>query len=144
MTKKTETQTETKAPKFTVKKRLTLPLLKPQIDVPVFVKIMEPLKVGKKVDKQKAEAIIANVVNLETGEEAQFLVPAVIQGILHDEYGAPLYGQESPTDPVHIIEEAHKDQEPNNYVGKCFQVIKHAKASGKQYNPYTLAEVEVE
>lgn len=109
--------------KFKVTKRITLPLIKPALDVPIYVKILDPIFQGKKIEngasKDMEAAMLANVVNLETGENAQIIVPSVLQGIFKDEY------------------------EKDSYVGKNFQIIKHPKGSGKRYHPFTVAEIEV-
>lgn len=110
--------------KFTVKKRVTLPLIKPKLDVPVFIKINEPVFVGKKLEsgasKDMEAATLANVTDLETGEEAQIIVPSVLAGIFKDEYA------------------------DDAYVGLSFQLTKHPKVSGKRYHNFTVVEIEVE
>lgn len=133
MTTKNETKaavetkaTEKAAPafKFNVVKNVTLPLLKPNLDVPVYVKVLEPVFQGKKIDKGAQKdmeaAMLANVVNLETGENMQMIVPNVLDGIFAEEY------------------------KENAYVGKCFSITKHPKASGKRYHPFSVMEIEVE
>lgn len=110
---------------FTVVKNVTLPLIKPEIDVPVFVKVTSAVFVGKDIAektpgaKKKEPAKLINCINLQTGEEAQLIVPSVLAGIFTDEY---------------------KD---DSYVGKCFQLIKHAKKAGKEYHPFTVREIKV-
>ena len=112
-------------PKFKVKKLVTVPLLKFVIDQPIYVKITSPIFLGKEVkgsgDSSKMEAAhLANIINLETGEEQQIIIAKVVQGVLDEEY-------------------------PNQgYVGKAFQLTKLAKGSGKRYNPYTVAELDVD
>lgn len=106
-----------------VKKLLTMPLIKPAIDVPVFIKITSAMYVGKKMDsgasKDMDPATLVHCINLETGEPAQIIIPAVLKGIFDDEY-------------------------PNEaYVQKGFSLTKHAKSSGKKYHPFTVAELEL-
>ena len=125
-----------------IKRNITLPLIKPQIDVPVYVKVTAPMTIGKVVGDMDA-AILCNVINLETGEEAQIILPSVLQGILHDEFGAPLHGSKAKGEPTVVIAPAHKDQKADAYVGMGFAITKHAKASGKKYNPYSVAELEL-
>ena len=66
-----------------------------------------------------------NVVNLETGEDMQIIVPTVLRGILQEDY-------------------------PDNaYVGKCFEVILHkhmdkTDPSKLKYNKFAVAEIEVD
>lgn len=116
--------TETKAPQFKVKRAITLPLLKFVIGEPIYIKIDEPMFVGKELkgsgEKAKMEpATLVNCTNLETGEQCQVIVATVLKSILEEEF------------------------EDNGYVGKGFMITKGAKASGKSYNPYTVAELEL-
>lgn len=115
--------TTTKAPQFKVKRNITLPLLKPAIDVPVYIKVTSPIFTGKAVqkagDSPMEPAKLVNCIDLETGEEAQIIVPAVLSGIFEDEFPE------------------------NAYVGKGFQITKHAKVSGKRYHPFSVAELEL-
>ena len=136
------TTNKTAKPTFKIKRNITLPLIKPQIDVPVYVKITAPMTIGKVVGDMDA-AMICNVINLETGEEAQIILPSVVQGILHDEFGAPLYGAKAKGEPTTMLEPAHADQKADAYVGLGFSITKHAKASGKKYNPYSVAELDL-
>ncbi len=117
-------------------KNLTLPVFQQKIDEARYIKFLEPMKIGKKVDKQKDAAILAPVVDLETGETFQFLVPSVVQGVLHDEYAAAKFA---------VIDDDMTETEASTgdlYVNKCFEIIKHPKKSGKQYHAFTLCEVE--
>jgi hypothetical protein len=143
-TAKNAPQAETKETGFVpkIKKSLTLPLIKPKLDEPVYIKFVEPVKIGKQIGDKDA-AIIANVINLETGELAQYLVPAVFQGILHDEYGAPRYGTPKKGDPVEVLEKPLAGQTVDAYVGCGFAVTKHPKQSGKEYHPHTIQELEL-
>ena len=114
----------TKAPSFKVKRNITLPLIKPQLDVPVYVKITSAVFEGKKIegngDNAKMEpAHLFNCVNLESGEEAQMIAPAVLLGIFKDEF---------PED---------------SYVNKGFMITKHPKQSGKRYHAFSVAELEL-
>jgi len=118
-------KTDTKA-KFVpkVKKLITLPLLKFVIDEPIFVKFVDPMFVGKEIkgggDKAKMEpATLANVVNLETGEQCQIILATVLKSILSENYA------------------------DDAYVGCGFQITKGKKGSGKSYNPYSVAELEL-
>jgi len=114
-----DTKEQNNVLQFEVVKNVTLPLLKPQLDVPVYIKVLDPIYLGKKVEQDKEPATIANIVNLETGEHCQILVPAVLAGIFEDEY-------------------------PDNaYVNKCFKLTKHPKASGKRYHLFTVLEITV-
>ena len=115
---------ETTAPAFKVKRNITLPLLKPQLEVPVYIKITGQIFTGKAVQKagdgkDMEPAKIVNCINLETGEECQIIVPSVLDSILNEEF----------TD--------------NAYVGKGFQITKHAKVAGKRYHTFSVAELEL-
>lgn len=114
---------EPKKPVFKVKRNITLPLIKPALEEPVYIKVTGKMFVGKEIttnDKQKMEpATLVNCVNLETGEEAQIIVPSVLKGIFNDEF---------PND---------------SYVDKGFSITKHKKASGKRYHPFSVAELEL-
>ena len=131
------------APKFTVKRHATLPLLKPEINTPIYFQFSEAVKIGKQVEKDKDAAIIANGIDLSTGEPCQFLVPAVMQGILHDDYGAPKFGTINKGDPVSEIEPRDPKQKADAYVGLSFEIIKHEKGQ-KRYHPMSVTEIEVE
>lgn len=126
-----------------IKRNLTLPLIKAAIDEPLYIKFNEPVKIGKEIGDKDA-AITAVVTDLETGEVKQYLVPAVFQGVLHDEYGCPHYGAPEKGKPVQELEPTREGQEPHNYVGRAFQVIRHTKPSGKNYHPMTILEIEAE
>lgn len=115
---------ETVAPSFKIKRAITLPLLKPQLDVPVYIKVTSKVFVGKDIAAQKGAAKmeaanLINCVNLETGEDCQMIVPAVLAGIFSDEF---------------------KD---DSYVGCGFMVTKHPKGSGKAYHPFSVSELEL-
>lgn len=129
--------------KFKVKENLTLPLLSPKLNEPIYIRFERHMEVGKQI-KDKDAALVAHVTNLETGELMQYLVPAVFQGILHDDYGAPLYGAPTKGEPVQQLEPAPEGQEHDRYVGRCFKVIKHEKKAGKLYHTLTIMEIEVE
>ena len=126
-------------PSFKIARKITLPLIKPQLDVPVYVKFEAPIFVGKQIGDKDA-AVLANVTNLETGESAQIIIPSVLQGILHDDFGAAAYGATAKGEPVVELKPAGDE----SYVGQGFQLIKHKKASGKQYNPYSVALLVME
>lgn len=109
---------------FKIKKNITLPLMKPQIDVPVFIQVSSEMFVGKAVKKagggkDMEPATLVNCVNLETGEESQIIVPAVLKGIFEDEYPK------------------------SAYVGLGFRIVKHKQASGKKYHNFSVAELEL-
>lgn len=128
-------------PAFKVKKNLTLPVLKLVKDVPAYLKILTPIEIGKKVEEGKDPAIICEAMDLETSEVFHFLVPAVVQGVLHDEYGAPRFGKlEAKGDVIQI--DAGDGQ--NRYVGLGFMVTDKGKPEGKNYKGMTVCEIELE
>lgn len=109
---------------FKVLKNVTLPLIKMVEESPIYVKITGAMFVGKEVKgtgtaAKMEPAILAHVVNLETGENAQIIIAEVIKGNLKDVY---------PED---------------SYVGKSFEFIKHSKREGKRYHDYSITEIEV-
>ena len=101
-------------------KVVTVPLLKPSIDVPFYVKVLEKIWEGKQIGDKMEAAHLTNVVNLETGETMQLIIPAVLLSLFTEEYAN------------------------DSYIGKCFEMVKHPKPSGKGYHPFTLNEIEVE
>src|SRR6185436_13034885 len=121
--KKDTKATETVAPvggKYTRTKAVTLPVFRLTEETPVYVKITAAMYEGKeqkpvldkdgKPGKAMEPATILPVVNVETGELAQIIAGAVLEGILNDSY--PDAG----------------------YVGHAFEIVKHAKREGKRYN----------
>lgn len=111
--------------RFKKVRNVTLPLLKMVENHAVYIKSMGVMFVGKQIDDKKEPATLMNVVNLETGEEMQIIVPTVLKGILSEEY---------PDD---------------GYVGKSFEIILHkhmdkTDPSKLKYNKFTVAEVEAE
>ena len=106
------------------KKLLTRPVLKLVIDEPRFVKMTSKMFIGKELKKQKEDAkkkepaTLIEVIDLETGEEAQIIANAVLKSVLDEFY---------PQDA---------------YVGKSFQLTKHSKQEGKDYFPVAVEEIE--
>ena len=126
MSKTKQTQVQDDDFQYEVIKNFTLPLLKLELDTPYFLRIDDPVTIGKKLkgdDADKEPAKLCKVTDLKTGEENILLVNSVLEGILHD------YDEESVT--------------INAYVGKCFKIVKHAKKDGKRYHGYTVAEIKV-
>jgi len=108
-------------------KNVTLPLLKPAIGTPIYVKVTGAMFIGKDITaretdptKKKAPATLVECVNLESGELSQLIVPSVLKGIWQDDY---------PED---------------SYVGKGFALTKQEKRPGKEYFPFSVAEIAVE
>jgi len=98
-------------------KNVTLPLFKLANNTENYFKFMAAFRVGKVVDDKKEPPTIAHVVNLETGEEGEIIVGAVLK-------------QE--------IENAYPNGE---YVGRCFEIVKHAPEGARKYSLWNIAEV---
>lgn len=112
--------------KFAVKKQVTVPLLKQKDDEAVYIKFVGAMFVGKEIKNKRdgsveqKPATLANVVNLETGAPMQYIVGAVLQGTLEEEY-------------------------PNGgYVGKSFAVLKLPQGDGKRYKNFQVMELETD
>ena len=109
-----------------VKKLLTRPVLKLELDQPRYVKIVAAMYIGKEMkkkkgaedDKQKEPATIIDCVDLETGAECEIVANTVLKSVLSETY--PEAG----------------------YVGKCFAITKQAKQPGRDYNKFKIEEIE--
>jgi hypothetical protein len=131
------------APKFAIKKHVTLPLLKlNDSGVPIYAfftgaifkakvneveakKYVKDLAVWEASDKTEPAPTVPNppelahVIDMETGEVAQIIVNAILKTELVDTY-------------------------PNGtYVGKGFEIKKFKPTGGKRYAMIQIAEVEV-
>ena len=110
--------------KYTRTRSVTLPTLKLVEEQTAYVKIISPMVVSNVTQKPKAgeapkePATVCQVANVETGELAQMICGAALKGVLNESY---------PED---------------GYVGKSFEVTKHAKAPGKRYNTYSVFEID--
>ena len=69
-------------------------------------------------DQNKEPATLLEVTDLSTGEIAQIVTNEVLKSTLRDEY---------PQD---------------TYVGKCFSITKKGREAGKQYNKFSIEEIE--
>lgn len=109
--------------KYTRVRALVLPTLKLVEEQPAHVTITGPMTVSTasqrpdKDGKVKEPATVCPVTDLDTGEITQIICGAVLKGILNEQY---------PDDA---------------YVGKSFEIVKHAKAQGKRYNTYSVFEI---
>lgn len=115
-----------------IAKILTLPLLKLQEGIPAYVKFTGKTFIGKQIDEgnnpdgtkkaKKEPPVMANVINLATGELVQIMLGSVLVGILRDEY---------PED---------------SYVSKGFVLQLTEKKRGRNggnYNTYKVAELDL-
>jgi hypothetical protein len=116
--------------KFKVKKHVTLPLLKIEESVPVYIRVTEPIFLAKEIEgtraRKNAEGAVqqpphlANVTNLETGEEMQIIANEVLKSSLEDAYPDA------------------------SYVGKSFEIVRKPIQKGKKYVTFTITEIEAE
>jgi hypothetical protein len=127
MTKTQEKISEQAAPKlpFEVKKvkAVTLPLLKQQDDAPLYILVNSKIEEGKEIKQKKGETVmepakIMKVVDLTTGQECEIIANTVLRSTFEENY---------PDD---------------GFVGKAFEIIRHAKSNGKRYHTYSVTEIE--
>ena len=115
--------------KYTKKKLLTRPVISMKSEgAECFIKIQSPFHEGKMReddkagdDKRKKSTLVLDVVNLETGEEAQLVAATMLVSTLTEEY---------PDD---------------SYVGLCFHLVNTGKkegAGGQRYNKMLIEEIE--
>lgn len=107
-------------------KRLTIPLLKMVKGETIAVKLTGAIYVGKpQKDAKEGDkpADLCNVINLDTGDEMQIIVPSVLKSNLEEQYPK------------------------QSYIDKCFEITKgesrESKAGGgRRYSEFTILEVE--
>jgi len=117
--------------KFTRKKLLTRPTLSLKKEgVEVYFKIEGLMYTGKEMkeklkegEKPKEPATLLDIINLESGEQMQLVVPAMLKSVLHEDY-------------------------ENEYVGKCFYIKNMGKVDtkaggGQRFNQLHIEEIEV-
>lgn len=118
-------------PTFTRKAAVTLPVQKIAIDVACYVKVDAIIFQGQKLESDKNKdseaAYLMTVTNLETGEQGQIVLNKVLKSIFED------FENEGV---------AKEEREPH-YVGRGFEITKHKKASGKDYNTFTVYEIDL-
>ena len=109
------------AENYSVTRHVTLPLLKPSVDIPVFVKITDKMFQGKEIktgDKKDMEpAMLVNIIDLQTGEQCQMILNKVFESILLEEYA------------------------DDSYVGLSFAITKKSKREGKRYHGFEITEI---
>ena len=108
---------------------VTVPTLKTLEDVPIHVKITRPVEIKPKLDKNGAQSVdddgralsidILHCVNLDTGEMVQVVAGKGLTMNLREYDG----GNDA-------------------YVGRCFEITKHASPAGKRWKPYSVYEIE--
>lgn len=104
--------------KFKTVKNVTLPILKFG-SLPLYIKINEPMFLGKIVDDKKEAPTMCRVTNLVDGSPAHLICGTVLRENLNENYPE------------------------NGYVGKCFE-LKQSAPEGKRYKLYDITEIEIE
>lgn len=107
--------------KIVVKSNLILPVLKMEVNEPIYFKATGAIFVGKEIKGDKAgdkPADLLNCINLLTGEESQIVCGEVLKSTLQESF------------------------EGDTYVGKSFMAEKLPKPDGKRYHQYRIAEIE--
>jgi len=112
------------AGEFKRSKKLTLPVVKFEMDKAKYLLITAAMHVGKRLKgsgakSQMEPATLCNVVDLQTGEEMQLICATLVKSILTENY------------------------DNHSYVGHAFEVTKHNKREGKGYYDYSIDEVEL-
>jgi hypothetical protein len=125
---------------FRIKKLVTVPHLKFEAETPYYLKFLSAMVDMEKTTptraarvkkdalgnvlpptvRKMAPPIVAKVLNLVDKKPYQIILNAMLEGLLEDSY---------PED---------------SYVDKCFRIILHTKAAGKDYHTFEVAEIEVE
>ena len=77
--------------KFKTKKHVVKQLFKLKPGVEYYFTFKGPMHTGKKVDDQKEPAVLADVVNLDTGELGQIICPKLIRDALAENYTGESY-----------------------------------------------------
>lgn len=108
---------------YAIKRQVILPLLKQEVGEAVAVKITAPYFVGKALkvkgdEKPMEPATLVNVTDLADGKPKQFIVNAVLKGVLDDQYA------------------------DNSYIGVCFSIMKTPSPKGKRYKGFEVFEIE--
>lgn len=118
------------APTFKRKKSITLSTLKFVVDKPLYVLILGKLHEGKarvgrsgnvKLDSDgnpRKPPTLVEVIDLQSGEISQIIASTIIKTELTEAY---------PND---------------SYLGCSFEIIKQKRKEGREYDPYSIAEVE--
>lgn len=104
---------------FTKKRAITLPLFKLSANQEYYFKVLAPIYTGKEIaGSQMAAPKLANVLDLETGELGQIIVGAVLFSSLTEAY------------------------EGEDYVGRCFEIVKIPADGNRRYALWNISEVE--
>lgn len=107
---------------FTVKRMVTLPLLKHADGATVFIRIKGAIFVGKQIKTEgkanEKPADLVNVVELHSGRDMQYIVSAIVKSNLIELY---------PDD---------------SYIDRCFAIRKGETIPGKRYKGFEILEIE--
>ena len=115
---KANTEAAPAAPQFKRKAAVTLKLTKLTLDTSHFLKVDSEIRIKEiETGEKKEEWPVMIATDLQTGEQAEFLVDKVLQGTLTEKYA------------------------DNAYVGKAFEIVK-SKRTGKKYHDYQVWEIE--
>ena len=115
-------ETPLKKFKFKKIKAVNRGLLKFSPNKPIYIKAESAMVQSEKHPKDKSDKtppVLMDIVDLQTGEEAQIICGEVVKSELEKHY-------------------------PNNeFIGKCFEITQHEPEAGKQYRKYSIVEIEV-
>lgn len=116
-----------KGRKFATVRNVTLPLLRVEIEQPVYITVKDEMRVSTAKNKKKAgdgkdmdPATVVTVIDLgdDEGEVKTMIVSAAVKSIWDEEYPG------------------------GAYVGKSFCLVKHAKKEGKNYFNFSVDEID--
>lgn len=106
--------------KFTKVRNVTRPVLKLATKTAYYLRFDGAMALGKIVDDKKEPPMLADVTNMETGEEGMMILGAVLRDNLNEAY---------PGDA---------------YVGKIFEIVKTAPEGARKYALWSVAEVSAQ
>lgn len=107
------------APKFKVKRRVTVPLVKLNPKEPLAVRFTGDTKTMQ-IGEGKEAALVARAVDLSNGAEVDVIVSTVLKSTIDREYGGFVKGKALP--PL---------------------LLETSRREGKKYNDVTVSELEV-
>jgi len=108
---------------FKVAKKVTLSQLKQRDGVPVYIKVLTPMRLATAIKdrgdgKPKMEPpTLVNVIDLTDGREKQYIVNAVLKSIFEEQYKG------------------------DAYIGKSFGINSLPKEEGKRHKPLEVIEL---
>lgn len=104
---------------FKRKKAVTLNTKKVGINETIFIKFESEISTKEKQNVKEGEAKeidVATILDLDTGELMNLVIPAVLKSELQNSY--------------------------SKVTGLAFEITKHGKKEGKRYNSYTIYEID--